>query len=979
MIQDVKIAGREVLWFCCFFSVFLISLSQVYSQTYNFQHFTTKEGLTSATLYYTYQDRGGHIWFCSNTGVNRFDGNTFAKFTKDDGLSDNEVFSVNEDIQGRTWFMTFNGRLSYMKNNQIYNEDRDSLLSQLYIAKSFSVSFQDSKDRLFFSTIGNSFVMLDQKEVHKFNISSQPEFSGFRFFEQGKGHVIIYGGGDFYELGRDLQLIHQEVKYHTIDPRFSFAIDSSIYYLSWEGIIKRNAHEEKIIYPASELPSWKSFNGLYPKGNDLVITTQSGVLVYPEFENPKRKNPIRLLDGISVSSFLFDREGNSWFCTQDDGVFMLPAHYEDYEIYDRTTGLPTEGIYRVECDSSGRIWIGQNNGYLSSLKNHSISSVRLDSNAEMKSRIMDLIARRNQIWMATDHGFQVYEAGKPILELQVAESEHETGAPSTKAISMDSKGNVSGVFFLGATTYDSIRKLFVPLYPVSKFRRTYTCAYDHADRLWIADITGLNCWNGTSMTAVSPAIIKPGTRILQIAEWRDSILVFSTDGNGVIFFDGAKIVNEFRSEDGLISNSCKRVTVTGDSVWICTNKGLQLIRFDGKAVQSLRVLNDQEGLPSNEVRDVLVLPGKIVIGTAKGLCVMKSLPVNATERPPLLHITGIFAHNKTFGPVDAIEIPYGNNQVRISFIGINFKHPQEVKYQYSFDLQQGWNETENSSIDFSNLSPGDYSFMLRTRTTYSDWSPVKTISFKIIPPFWMTLPFRIAVTLLITLLIMYVYRSVVQRKLQIQIAALRHRDMIQQERLRISEDMHDDLGSDLTKIGVLSEMIRVIEPMRPEPAEWLKKISFHAIDLRKKFDEIIWALDPDNDNVGELFSYLQSYSREFFDDSPVSCSFETEGSEEEKLSSAIRRNIFLTFKEILNNSLRHSGAKKVHIHFLNKNSWLIITVKDDGKGFDTGETGNEGHGLKNLRSRMERIGGELQVNSLPGGGSTTKLRIPVQS
>jgi signal transduction histidine kinase len=195
----------------------------------------------------------------------------------------------------------------------------------------------------------------------------------------------------------------------------------------------------------------------------------------------------------------------------------------------------------------------------------------------------------------------------------------------------------------------------------------------------------------------------------------------------------------------------------------------------------------------------------------------------------------------------------------------------------------------------------------------------------------------------------------------------------QQERERISADMHDELGSGMTAIRLMSEIAR--NKMKENTPVEIEKISSSANDVLNKMNAIIWSMNSGNDTLDNLVSYIRSYSLEYFENTPIECKVHTpENIPDKELTGDKRRNVFLCVKETLNNAWKHSGASVITIDIeINHN--LLILIADNGKGIDMQNLRQFGNGLKNIARRMEGIGGIFTIKN--NHGSVTTLELPL--
>jgi signal transduction histidine kinase len=193
----------------------------------------------------------------------------------------------------------------------------------------------------------------------------------------------------------------------------------------------------------------------------------------------------------------------------------------------------------------------------------------------------------------------------------------------------------------------------------------------------------------------------------------------------------------------------------------------------------------------------------------------------------------------------------------------------------------------------------------------------------------------------------------------------------QEERQRISADMHDELGSGMTAIRLMSEIAR--NKMKENTPVEIEKISRSADEVLNKMNAIIWSMNSGNDTVDNLVSYIRSYALEYFEGTSISCKILTpENINQRELTGDKRRNLFLCVKESLHNVIKHSKASEVRIYFVTDDV-LTIRIVDNGVGIDLANLRQFGNGLKNIAKRMESIGGTYQIEN--NGGTVTTLRL----
>jgi signal transduction histidine kinase len=212
---------------------------------------------------------------------------------------------------------------------------------------------------------------------------------------------------------------------------------------------------------------------------------------------------------------------------------------------------------------------------------------------------------------------------------------------------------------------------------------------------------------------------------------------------------------------------------------------------------------------------------------------------------------------------------------------------------------------------------------------------------------------------------------------------------VERERARIAQDIHDELGANLTEIALLSEFAQEPTASQTQVQADMQKITAKARNLTQMMDEVVWAVTPKNDTLEKFVTYTCSFAEEYLQTAKIACRLEVpEFLPEVILNSDMRHNLFLVVKEALNNILKHAGASEVRIKIALAAGGLVITIQDNGKGFvknsgaASGEnilSGAQRDGLANMNKRMENIAGKIELETLPGGGTRVNLIIAFDS
>jgi signal transduction histidine kinase len=209
---------------------------------------------------------------------------------------------------------------------------------------------------------------------------------------------------------------------------------------------------------------------------------------------------------------------------------------------------------------------------------------------------------------------------------------------------------------------------------------------------------------------------------------------------------------------------------------------------------------------------------------------------------------------------------------------------------------------------------------------------------------------------------------------------IERKQLLGQERTRIAKDVHDDIGASLTRLFMLSEMAKNNLDDQVKTREWLDQISITCRNVTQGMTQIIWALDPKNETFEGVIAYIRQYAFKFLEPTSITCHFDVpEDMPNIKLDIEERRNIYLVFRETLNNIVKHSEASKVWIALRKDDDELFISIKDNGRGFDQENLAKPGNGLVNIKKRMKDIGGQIEIATEPGQGTKTTLTMPMET
>ncbi|MEJ7673778.1 MAG: histidine kinase [Chitinophagaceae bacterium] len=313
-------------------------------------------------------------------------------------------------------------------------------------------------------------------------------------------------------------------------------------------------------------------------------------------------------------------------------------------------------------------------------------------------------------------------------------------------------------------------------------------------------------------------------------------------------------------------------------------------------------------------------------------------------------------------------LKYNQNSAGFEFSSPGFINEKQILYSYRLmgTSDTMWSKPSNvHNVSYASLQSGNYRFEVKTKGWNEQWGVASNFTFYVQPPYWQTWWFYSLIGILVILLFygFYLYR-------------IRQIIRLQKVRNRIASDLHDDIGSTLTNINMLSEISRKNLEQPKEAEKFLHRITEEVTATSQALNDIIWSVNSSNDSMQETMSRMRRYAAELFDNSNTTLHLNLdENVAVRKLNMEQRRDVYLIYKECMNNIVKHASPNNVWINTLWRNGKLHLNIKDDGKGFDKSVV-TKGNGLKNIRSRTEKWKGSATFKTSAAKGTLIEIVIP---
>lgn len=474
-------------------------------------------------------------------------------------------------------------------------------------------------------------------------------------------------------------------------------------------------------------------------------------------------------------------------------------------------------------------------------------------------------------------------------------------------------------------------------------------------------------------------------------ETKNGLILFGTLGGGINFFNPVtKKFKSFTTRDGLVQdNVCSIIEDKKGNFWAATRGGISCFALPDDPFMpdckiKFRNYDISDGIPSNDLdlsSAFCDTDGTLFFGTKNsGMFYFHPDSLKDNDFKPPVYITQFYLNNKLVNSKDSgsvlkspieftkeVKLNYKQNVISFEFAALNYIHPEKNKYAYMLEgYDKDWIYTDASKrfATYTNLSPEEYTFKVKATNNDGVWNEIPTELIIIIsPPFWQTTWFRILVLITIAGIIYAAFRYRVHQVLKLQ-----------KIRNRIAADLHDDIGSTLNSISVYSEVAKK-DPLRANHA--MSMIGESSRKIIDSLSDIVWTINPQNDSFDKLIIRMRSLAHNLLKAKKIDCVFKADETlNEMTLSMEIRRNIYLIFKEALNNLVKYSKATKASVLLSHENKTVTFVIRDNGTGFDS-SMGFNGNGIGNMKRRAQEIKASLNIESTPGNGTNIELNLKI--
>jgi signal transduction histidine kinase len=704
------------------------------------------------------------------------------------------------------------------------------------------------------------------------------------------------------------------------------------------------------------------------------------------------------LSNDSVLSLDADADGNLWVGLDGGGLNRVKRQV--FRVLDETYGTVAQSL----CpDDQAGLWIGAKFQDFSYWKDGVWRPVgAFFGSLKQFNPTAILVDREQRVWAATRPAY-----GPPLFRLEDGVFRPAPGIASTgiSGLYEDHAGALWVATSGGLGQWKGTQWRFFTTNDGLSANIVHAIAEDHAGHLWIGtEGGGLNRFQDGHFTSFQRNTGFPSDNISAIYADSADVLWIGTLGNGLIRFSNGNWTH-YTTQNGLIGNSLDYLIEDGDGfLWIGSNSGLMRVRkkdLDDFAAAPTNFIpcrgyDKRDGLPATECTfgsqpaACRTPDGNLWFPTVAGVVSVNPGQIHFNTNPPPVVIESVLVgerESNTNGPHAAppgsVIVPPGTEDLEIQYTSLNFDGADRARFRYRLvGRETKWHEAAAQRFArYPTLSPGQYEFQVQARNEDGDWNKTgASLSVTVLPFFWQTGWFRATEVAAILAIVIATVYFIATEKFQRQLAGLRQQQALEKERARIARDIHDQVGASLTQLALLGEMVEADKESPKEAEAHARQISQTARETTRALDEIVWTVNPSNDSLDGLVNYICKHAQDYLSVAGLRYRLDVPAQlPGTAISPETRHNVFLASKEAVTNIVKHARASEAWIHLRLEPRSFTLEIEDNGRGPEglKEKAAESRNGMRNMRKRMEDIGGEFSIGPGRHGGTLVRLTVPL--
>lgn len=691
-----------------------------------------------------------------------------------------------------------------------------------------------------------------------------------------------------------------------------------------------------------------------------------------------------------ITSILEDAEGNLWVTSEGSGLTRLRS--KTFQLFDSSSGIAEDASDSVSADAMGNVWVANRGGGVARIADNRAEAIRTPEGSHKLRAYAVCADDGGGVWVSEDSLYR-FKAEPPYELAALSNGFWEVHALFRSRNSDLWASGEDGL--LGRYAGCRVDN-FMPE-PDFKGSRVRCITEDSAGRIWIGTESGrLYRKDGKQFAEFGAPDGLPEAPIRTLYGDATGGLWIGTAGGGLVLARNGKFTC-ITEDDGLPDDHIG-VIVEDDHgrLWFGSRSGIfyvaraHLESFAAGTLPRLKAVTfgRSEGLQgvscvgSVQPMACKTSDGRLWFATRQGVL---SLDVNRMKinhkLPPVL-IDEVLANNRPLAVADGMRVPPLCKRIEFRFAVLSFAAPEKVRLSYLLEgADSDWTEVAGRrEAVYMGLQPGRYHLRVRACNSDGIWNEAgATLKFTVQATWWQLWWVRGLGVALGAIALGAGVRKWSHRRLRRTLERLEQQQVLERERMRIARDLHDDLGATVTQVGMLVEELAHTPPEKQEWTAQAGEVSSRVRRLARDLDAVVWSVNPSNDSLNSLSSYLSQFFLETLRHSTIRPRLQVEeGIPTAPLKPDVRHHFFLITKEALNNILKHSHATEATLGIAMDNGHFEVRIQDNGRGFDVDAAArSHRNGLRNMRARAEEMGCAFDVSSRPGAGTMILVRLQV--
>lgn len=770
-----------------------------------------------------------------------------------------------------------------------------------------------------------------------------------------------------------------------------------------EGLFRWNQDNGKMV--ATPLP--EPVKCLFPYQQHLYIGTQASGLYILDFQHHtlhgnirKSETSQRSLTGNYVRNLYIDSSGRIWLSILGGGINYAQLTPRRVRTLFSYADLPPSGrqdnyIQALAEDSSGHLWLyslagrlkrlDQENRQLRVYEPRDIDPLRLPGSVQQL-----FVSSSNQVYLLSNKGLYCWNGSNGFNRIRNPDSSDATTYMQTMLETRKGEfvvGTRKGLFTFSEND-PVLRCLSIPALDGEVIHFLFQ---DRKGNLFVNGFfKGIYILKPEGRQWKTETFLPLTLNLKCGLETREGILFAST--KGLLRLQTRPWKTQALDEpSGMLGQTLYSLIPDPrwpDTYWCSSNKGIFAIQLSTGKYLSLGIQDGLSSLEFNTNAFVRRKNGELAFGSIDGLTCFTPDGVFAPEpaapwvldRLELEGIPDSSLHSTYEKQKGRFEVAYEHNGFYCRLVQVSFPHAAgRIRYKLA-GHESNWNTGSNPmEIRYSNLPEGEFEFLTEYFDPQEGWIRNRWFHLSVAPPWYRTWWARSLLTVMGLGLILVLVRNYIRQKLEKERVEMLKRNTLIQERNRIISDLHDDVGATLSSISIYSEAIKTkLENQELDRAmDLVLKVGENARESISNLGDIVWNLNPVNDSTQRLLERMESTATVLCSARNTKLNFLADPAlNQEVFSLEAKQNLYLIFKEILNNASKYASANLIQVCLEKQGNDLFLSVSDDGMGFDSAQISG-GHGLLNIRKRAENLGGTCHMESGPKG-TRTEIRIPIQ-